>query len=101
MLYQSLITNAIKRTTLVLVFMLCGATVLVAADNSNPTSTSDVPAVVAKVTNQLLKLQPVEEPVAQQTPSPVPMASTRSPACRSRSRVVCMDSPALLARLSI
>ncbi|MBC8028865.1 MAG: type IV pilus secretin PilQ [Pyrinomonadaceae bacterium] len=63
MLYQSLITNAIKRTTLVLVFMFCGANVLVAAEDSHTTSTTDAPAVVAKVA----------EPVAQQTPSPAPM----------------------------
>lgn len=65
MLHQSLITNAIKRTTLVLVFMFCGANLLVAAEDSNAISTGDVPAVVAKA----------DEPVPQQKPSPAPMAA--------------------------
>ncbi len=75
MLVQSLITNAIKRTTLVLVFMLCSVSVLVAADNSSAISTSDAPAAVVKV----------DEPVAQQTPSPAPM-STSSPSSSATSQ---------------
>lgn len=72
MLVQSLITNALKRTTLVLILMVFSVSVLVAADNSSAISTSDAPAAVAKV----------DEPLAQQTPSPAPMspASTQNTA---------------------
>lgn len=65
MLYQSLITNAIKRTTLVLLLSLGGANLVVAADDSNAISTGEVSAVVAMAA----------EPVATQQPSPAPIRS--------------------------
>lgn len=74
MLYQSLITDAIKRTTLVLVFMLCGASVLLAAEDSKVVSPSSEPAVVAVV----------DQPVAQQTPSPAPMSAPAAPTSQSQ-----------------
>lgn len=61
MVYQSLITNTIKRTTLVLLFMFCGANILVAADDAKPGTAADVPAAVVKA----------DEPAPQATPSPV------------------------------
>jgi len=62
MVYQSRITNAM-RTTLVLVFLCLGGTnSLAAADNSKAISTTDL--VVSTVT--------LEEPTAQQKPSPSP-----------------------------
>src|SRR5688572_3035699 len=69
MLYQSLITNAIKRTTLVLLLSLGGANLVVAADASTAISTGDVPAAVAVAS----------VPVATQKPSPAPVSSA-SPA---------------------
>ncbi len=63
--YQFAINNAIKRTTLVLVFMLCSASFLVAAEEPNTLPASEPAAVVAKV----------DDSVAQQQPSPAPMAA--------------------------
>jgi len=62
MVYQSRITNATKRTTLVLVFLcLCGANIL-AADNSKALSTDNLASPVVTL----------GEPAAQQKPSPTP-----------------------------
>src|SRR5882762_1228199 len=62
MVYQSRITNATRRTTLVLVFLcLCGANILAAAHSSNV-----APDNLAKFAATL------EDPVAQQKPSPSP-----------------------------
>jgi type IV pilus assembly protein PilQ len=66
MVYQSRITNATKRTTLVLVFLcLCGANIF-AADNSNAMTTPDSASVAT-------------EPVAQQNPSPSPAMAPSGP----------------------
>lgn len=60
MVYQSRITNATRRTTLVLVFLsLCGINTLAAVDNSKAVTTGDSTSVAAG------------EPAAQQ-PSPSP-----------------------------
>ena len=81
MLYQSRITNATKRTTLVLVFLcICGTNILAAADNSNPTITSKAVATSEG--------KPGEQ-TAQQKPSPAPIASpsaTMSPTADSVSQ---------------
>ena len=62
MVYQSRITNATKRTTLVLVFLcLCGVNIF-AADNSNAMTTPDSASVVVDT----------PAPIAQQNPSPAP-----------------------------
>ena len=63
MVYQSRITNASRRTTLVLVLLcLCGINIFAAADNSRtrPTGESTIMAVT------------LDEPAAQQQPSPSP-----------------------------
>ena len=66
MLYQPRITNAAKRTTLVLVFMCIFATqILATADNSNSITTS-------KVTNSEAKSA---EMMPQQKPSSIPTAA--------------------------
>jgi type IV pilus assembly protein PilQ len=67
MLHQSRITNATKRTTLVLVFMcICGARILAAADKPNAIT----PGNLASANSAL------DEPVAQQpSPSPTPTPS--------------------------
>ena len=63
MVYQSRITNATKRTTLVLVFLcLCGTNLLAAADSSKAVSIDNMATSPAKL----------EEPAAQQRPSPSP-----------------------------
>jgi len=63
MVYKSRITNATRRTTLVLVFLcLCGANILAAADNSKAVSTDNLASSAATL----------EEPAAQQKPSPSP-----------------------------
>ena len=67
MLYQSLITNAIKRTTLVLLLCLGGANLVVAADDSHAISTGDVPAAVAVASVPVATQQP--------SPSPAPVSS--------------------------
>src|SRR5882762_6039044 len=81
MLYQSRITNATKRTTLVLVFLcICGTTILAAADNSNATTPGKA------VANS--EAMPSEQ-TAQQKPSPSPVASpsvTMSPTADSVSQ---------------
>jgi type IV pilus assembly protein PilQ len=81
MLYQSRITNATKRTTLVLVFLcICGTNILAAADNPNPTITSKAVATS--------EVKPGEQ-TAQQKPSPAPIASpsaTMSPTADSVSQ---------------
>ena len=60
MVYQSRITNAMRRTTLVLVFLcLCGINIF-AADNSEAVLPGDSSSVIAT------------EPTAQQQPSPSP-----------------------------
>jgi len=62
MVYQSRITNATKRTTLVLVFLcLCGVNIF-AADNSNAMTTPDSASVAVDT----------PAPIAQQNPSPAP-----------------------------
>src|SRR5256885_611088 len=81
MLYQSRITNATKRTTLVLVFLcICGPNILAAADNSNAITTGNAVATSeAKLGEQ----------TAQQKPSPLPTPSPRvtmSPATDSMSQ---------------
>ncbi|MGH9927789.1 MAG: type IV pilus secretin PilQ [Pyrinomonadaceae bacterium] len=61
MVYQSRITNATRRTTLVLVFLcLCGINTFAAVDNSKAITTGDSTSVAAT------------EPAAQQQPSPAP-----------------------------
>ncbi len=65
MVYQSLITDAMKRTTLVLVLMLCSASALAATANVNDSATVDAPAAVVRV----------DEPVAQQTPATAPIST--------------------------
>jgi type IV pilus assembly protein PilQ len=63
MVYQSRITNATRRTTLVLVFLcLCGTNILAASDNSKAVSTDNLASSAATL----------EEPAAQQKPSPSP-----------------------------
>jgi type IV pilus assembly protein PilQ len=63
MVYQSRITNATRRTTLVLVFLcLCGTNILAASDNSKAVSTDNLASSAATL----------EEPTAQQKPSPSP-----------------------------
>jgi len=63
MVYQSRITNATRRTTLVLVFLcLCGTNILAASDNSKAVSTDNLASSAATL----------EEPAAQQEPSPSP-----------------------------
>jgi len=63
MVYKSRITNATRRTTLVLVFLcLCGTNILAAADNSKAVSTDNLASSAATL----------EEPAAQQKPSPSP-----------------------------
>ena len=80
MLYQSRITNATKRTALVLVFMcICGTHILAAADNSNAITASHATS----------SDQPPGELTAQQKPSPSPTASpsvTMSPATDTTSQ---------------
>jgi len=64
MVYQSRITRATRRTTLVLVFLcLCGINTFAAADDSKAITTGDSTSVAA--------LEPVA-PAAQQKPSPAP-----------------------------
>src|SRR3989442_370087 len=81
MLYQSRITNATKRTTLVLVFLcICGTNILAAADTSNAITTGKAVAT--------LEAKPGEQ-TAQQKPSPLPTPSPRvtmSPATDSMSQ---------------
>src|SRR5882762_622888 len=81
MLYQSRITNATKRTTLVLVFLcVCGTNILAAADNANAPTTGKVVATS--------EAKPGEQ-TAQQKPSPSPVASpsvTLSPTAESMSQ---------------
>jgi len=68
MLYQSRITNATKRTALVLVFMcICGTHILAAADNSNAITTGN--ATSSEITPNR------GEVTAQQKPSPSPTTS--------------------------
>ena len=63
MVYQSRISNATRRTTLVLVFLcLCGTNILAAADNSKAVSTDNLARSAATL----------EAPAAQQTASPSP-----------------------------
>lgn len=63
MVYQSRITNATRRTTLVLVFLcLCGTNLLAAANSSKAVSIDNMATSPAKL----------EEPAAQQRPSPSP-----------------------------
>ena len=63
MVYQSRITNATRRTTLVLVFLcLCGTNLLAAANSSKAVSIDNTATSPAKL----------EEPAAQQRPSPSP-----------------------------
>jgi type IV pilus assembly protein PilQ len=64
MVYQSRITNAMRRTTLVLVFLcLCGINTFAAADNSKAITTGDSTTVAAP--------EPVA-PAVQPEPSPTP-----------------------------
>jgi type IV pilus assembly protein PilQ len=81
MLYQSRITNATKRTTLVLVFLcICGTNILAAADNSNAITNGKAVATS--------EARPGEQ-TAQQKPSPSPVASpsvTMSPTTDSMSQ---------------
>ena len=81
MLYQSRITNATKRTTLVLVFLcICGTNLLAAADNSNV-----IPTGKAAASSEA---KPTEQ-TAQQKPSPSPAPSpgvAMSPAADSISQ---------------
>jgi len=66
MVYQSRITNATRRTTLVLVFLcLCGVNVFAAGDKSTPALPNTVAGAVT----------PLDEPVVQQKPSPTPTPS--------------------------
>jgi type IV pilus assembly protein PilQ len=66
MLYQSRITNATRRTALVLVFMcICGTYILAAADNSNAITIGNATSSETKS----------GEITAQQKPSPSPTAS--------------------------
>jgi type IV pilus assembly protein PilQ len=70
MVYQSRITNATKRTTLVLVFLcLCGANIF-AADDSKAITTADSASFAAEP----------QVPGAQQKPSPSPSVPPMSPA---------------------
>ena len=75
MVYQSRITKAMRRTTLVLVFLcLCGINIFAAADDSKAITTGDSTSLVAS--------DPVV-PTAQQKPSPAPSvapSSSMSPA---------------------
>ena len=79
MVYQSRITNATRRTTLVLVFLcLCGINVFAGQDNSKGVATVASNSVAAKP----------EEPVAQQKPSPAPTvapSASMSPAADNKS----------------
>jgi type IV pilus assembly protein PilQ len=81
MLYQSRITNATKRTTLVLVFLcICGTNLLAAANNSNA-----IPTGKAAASSEA---KPAEQ-TAQQKPSPSPGPSpsvAMSPAADSMSQ---------------
>ena len=81
MLYLSRITNATKRTTLVLVFLcICGTNILAATDNSNAITTGNAVATS--------EAEPGEQ-TAQQKPSPLPTPSPRaimSPATDSMSQ---------------
>ena len=71
MVYQSRITKAMRRTTLVLVFLcLCGINILAAVDESKAITTGDSATVVAN--------DPVA-PVAQQKPSPAPIVAPGAP----------------------
>ncbi len=71
MVYQSRITKAMRRTTLVLVFLcLCGINIFAAADDSKAITTGDSTTVVAN--------DPVA-PVAQQKPSPAPSVAPSAP----------------------
>jgi type IV pilus assembly protein PilQ len=64
MVYQSRITNATRRTTLVLVFLcLCGINIFAAADNSRTRPTGESTIMAAAT---------LDEPAAQQQPSPSP-----------------------------
>jgi len=66
MVYKSRITNATRRTTLVLVFLcICGTDILAAADNSNAITTGNAASSEAKPGEQ----------TAQQNPSPSPTPS--------------------------
>jgi type IV pilus assembly protein PilQ len=66
MVYQSRITNAIRRTTLVLIFLcLCGASIFAAANSSKEMSAA---------TSSGATTTP-NEPLAQQKPSPTPMVA--------------------------
>jgi len=75
MVYQSRITKAMRRTTLVLVFLcLCGINIFAAADDSKAITTGDSTSLVAS--------DPVV-PAAEQKPSPAPSvapSSSMSPA---------------------
>jgi len=74
MVYQSLITDAMKRTTLVLVLMLCSGGLLTATEKINDVAAGKAPAAIVKV----------DEPVAQQSPSPVPMLTAPAPSSQSQ-----------------
>src|SRR5438132_3268078 len=76
MFHQSRITNATKRTALVLVFLcICGTNILAAADNSTAITTVKAAAWEAKSGDQ----------TAQQKPSPSPSV-TMSPATDNMSQ---------------
>lgn len=63
MVYQSRITNASRRTTLVLVFLcLCGTNILAAGDDSKTLPTGDSASLAT----------PLDQPAPQQKPSPSP-----------------------------
>jgi type IV pilus assembly protein PilQ len=63
MVYQSRITNATRRTTLVLVFLcLCGLNIFAAADNSKAITNGDSTSPTTML----------DQPAAQQKPSPSP-----------------------------
>jgi type IV pilus assembly protein PilQ len=63
MVYQSRITNATRRTTLVLVFLcLCGINIFAAADSSRTPPTGESTTMAATL----------DQPAAQQQPSPSP-----------------------------
>ena len=81
MLYQSRITNATRRTTLVLVFMCIFATHLFAAgDNSTAITTGSVTSSEAKPA----EITPQQKPSPSPTPSPgVAISPAKSPATDS------------------
>ncbi|MEP6818869.1 MAG: type IV pilus secretin PilQ [bacterium] len=74
MVYQSRITKAMRRTTLVLVFLcLCGINIFAAADDSKTITTGDSTSVVANESNA-----PVA-PAVQPQPSPAPSVAPSAP----------------------